>query len=90
MFNWFNKKKTVKILVVVNDDVKHAPIEYKNKIDVDLKTEIRAACSSLAISYDDKMINDIASALESGNTYWRAEHEPSKVDYGFEVIEIEV
>lgn len=87
MFNWFKRKpKKVKILLVVNGDV-HEPIDYSNKVDVDLKTEIHAACYDVGIEHDDKLIDDIARTLEAGETYYL---HSVPVDYGFEVITVEV
>lgn len=84
MFNWFKRKpKKVQILVVVNSDI-HEPIDYSNKIDVKLETEIGAACIALAIEYDDKLIDDIAYNLRRGQTYCVNE------TYGFEIITVEV
>lgn len=70
-----------KVLVVVVGD-SNKPVQYSNKVDVDLKTEIRAACDSLAIPHDDDFVNVIASYLENGDAYWFEEA------YGFQLIEI--
>lgn len=89
IFKWFKRNKSVKVLVVVNGDT-HEPIDYKNKIDVDLKTEVRAACNDLAIEHDDNLINDIAEKLDAGETYWLAEKDATKMNYGFEVLDIKL
>lgn len=84
MFNWFKRKpKKVQILVVVDGDA-HEPIDYSNKIDVDLATEVRAACNALAIKHDDNLIEDIAAELDHGRSYWHNE------SYCFDIITVEM
>lgn len=86
MFKWFKRNKSIKILVVVNSDT-HEPIDYKNKIDVDLKTEVRAACYDVGIEHDEKLLDDIVRTLEAGNTY---HIDCTPYSYGFEVLEIKL
>lgn len=84
MLNWLKRRpKKVKILAVVNGDAS-IPIDYWNKIDVSIETEVRAACNDLAIPADTKTVNDIAIALSSGETYWLME------TWGFQIIDVDV
>ena len=75
--------KRIKVLVVIEGD-NSEPVVYSNKIDVDLATEVRAACDVLAIKHDDKLIEDIVADLDHGRTYWHNEN------YGFDIITVEV
>lgn len=83
MFNFFNRKKKVKVLVVVDND-SSVPIDYYNVVDVNLVTEIKAACNALAIPAAIDTIDSIADVLRSGETYWLEK------TWGFQVIEVEV
>ena len=83
MFSWFKKSpKKLKVLVVVNDDAS-VPVDYCNKVDVKLETEVRAACQSLAIPVMNIDIEEIVRALNRGESYWLRE------TWGFQVIEVE-
>lgn len=75
--------KSIKVLVVIEGD-NSEPIVYNNKVDVSPETEIRAACNKLAIVYDDNLIEDIASELDHGRSYWHNE------SYCFDIITVEV
>lgn len=83
MFNFFNRKKKVKILVVVNGDAS-VPVDYYSKVDVGMEVEVRVACNSLAIATAEKEIKNIVDTLCHGETYWLNE------TWGFQVIEVEV
>ena len=82
MFSWFKKSpKKVKVLVVVNDDA-NVPVDYCSKVDVELETEVRAACNSLSIPTMDGDIEKIVESLRRGESYWLRE------TWGFQVIEV--
>lgn len=84
MFNWFKKSpKKAKVLVVVNDDAS-VPVDYSNKVDVNLKVEVKAACESLAIPVMDTDIEKIVDALDKGESFWLRE------TWGFQIIEVEM
>ena len=90
MFKFFNRKKKVKILVVVNGDAS-VPVVYRSKIDVKMEVEVRkmevevrVACNSLGIAVTEKDFKSIIDTLCHGETYWLNE------TWGFQVIEVEV
>ena len=84
MFSWFKKNpKKVKALVVINGDAS-VPVDYCSKVDVELETEVRAACNSLSIPTMDGDVEKIAESLRRGESYWLRE------TWGFQVIEIAV
>ena len=88
MFKFFNRKKKVKILVVVNGDAS-VPVEYYSKIDVKMEVEkmeveVRVACNSLGIAVTEKDFKSIIDTLCHGEAYWLNE------TWGFQVIEVEV
>lgn len=88
MFKFFNRKKKVKILVVVNGDAS-VPVVYCSKIDVKMEVEkmeveVRVACNSLGIAVTEKDFKSIIDTLCHGETYWLNE------TWGFQVIEVEV
>lgn len=83
MFKFFNRKKKVKILVVVNGDAS-VPIDYYSKIDFKMEVEVRVACNSLGIAVTEKDFKSIIDTLCHGETYWLNE------TWGFQVIEVEV
>ena len=87
MFKFFNRKKKVKILVVVNGDASVA-VEYYSKIDVKIdvkmEVEVRVACNILGIAVTEKDFKSIIDMLCHGETYWLNE------TWGFQVIEVEV
>lgn len=84
----FTKKNTeVKAIVVVNKDL-HEPIDYCNKIDVDIKTEIRAACNQLALNANEDEVLRISKSLESGHGYLYIDLDGS--EYGFDIITIKI
>ena len=83
MFKFFNRKKKVKILVVVNGDAS-VPVVYYSKIDVKMEVEVRVACNSLGIAVTEKDFKSIIDTLCHGEAYWLNE------TWGFQVIEVEV
>ena len=88
MFKFFNRKKKVKILVVVNGDAS-VPVVYRSKIDVKMEVEkmeveVRVACNSLGIAVTEKDFKSIIDTLCHGEAYWLNE------TWGFQVIEVEV
>ena len=83
MFKFFNRKKKVKILVVVNGD-SSVPVDYYSKIDIKMEVEVRVACNSLGIAMTEKDFKNIIDALYHRETYWLNE------TWGFQVIEVEV
>ena len=83
MFKFFNRKKKVKILVVVNGDAS-VPVVYRSKIDFKMEVEVGVACNSLGIAVTEKDFKSIIDALCHGETYWLNE------TWGFQVIEVEV
>ena len=93
MFKFFNRKKKVKILVVVNGDAS-IPVVYCSKIDVKMEVEVRidvkmevevrVACNSLGIAVTEKDFKSIIDTLCHGEAYWLNE------TWGFQVIEVEV
>ena len=83
MFKFFNRKKKVKILVVVNGDAS-VPIDYCSKIDFKMEVEVRVACNSLGIAVTEKDFKSIIDTLCHGEAYWLNE------TWGFQVIEVEV
>lgn len=88
MWPFTKKIKKVRALVVVNEDL-HEPIDYCNKIDVDIKTEVRAAANALAISISANDIAVIACTLANGNGYCYTD----PIDghkFGFDIVTIEV
>ena len=83
MFKFFNRKKKVKILVVVNGDAS-VPVVYCSKIDFKMEVEVRVACNSLGIAVTEKDFKSIIDTLYHGEAYWLNE------TWGFQVIEVEV
>ena len=83
MFKFFNRKKKVKILVVVNGDAS-VPVVYRSKIDFKMEVEVRVACNSLGIAVTEKDFKSIIDTLCHGEAYWLNE------TWGFQVIEVEV
>ena len=83
MFKFFNRKKKVKILVVVNGDAS-VPIDYYSKIYFNIYVEVRVACNSLGIAVTEKDFKSIIDTLCHGEAYWLNE------TWGFQVIEVEV
>lgn len=69
MFKFLFKPKKAQVLVVVNDDAS-VPVDYYNKIDVKMETEVRAACNALAIPVTSEQVVSIADTLTRGETYW--------------------
>lgn len=88
MWPFTKKVKKIRALVVVNEDP-HVPIDYCNKIDVDIETEVRAAANALAISMSADDIAVIVYNLASGNGYCYTD----PIDghkFGFDIVTIEV
>ena len=83
MFKFFNRKKKVKILVVVNGDAS-VPVVYCSKIDFKMEVGVRVACNSLGIAVTEKDFKSIIDTLCHGEAYWLNE------TWGFQVIEVEV
>lgn len=83
MFKFLFKPKKVQVLVVVNNDAS-IPVDYYNKIDVKLETEVRAACNALAIPATSEQVASIADMLTRGETYWLEK------TWGFQVICVEI
>lgn len=79
MFNWLKRQKTVRLLVVVDND-SSIPVDYCNKIDVPMTTEVRAACNALAIPATAEQISVIGDTLRNGETYW------FEKTWGFQVL----